>query len=214
METCEYCKKDYLFTKKGRRFCSGKCSSKSRYIKIGVVVRDDVDFIEGESWLPIKEYIGYEISSIGRVKSLSKPNNQFSKTIIIKSHMSNGYPRIAIRKNNLSRKFVVHRLVAEAFIPNSENKLQVNHINGIKHDNRVENLEWCTQSENMKHAYKLGLRIQNSDNSHRSKKVINTITGEIFNSIKQACIGKDYSYAYFRKMLNNKYENTTEFKLL
>lgn len=70
----------------------------------------------------------------------------------------NGYLRIEIRDDKRNKlKLRIHRLVAEAFIPNPGNKPQVNHLNGDKSDNRVENLEWVTNSENMKHALKTGL---------------------------------------------------------
>ena len=68
-----------------------------------------------------------------------------------------GYIRAAIYHNGKRSDEFVHKIVAELFICNSENKPQVNHINGIKTDNRVENLEWCTASENTRHAWKSGL---------------------------------------------------------
>ncbi len=74
----------------------------------------------------------------------------------IKPQFSNvGYLRVELA----GRKYSIHRLLAEAFIPNPEGKSQVNHINGDKADNRLENLEWVTQSENMLHAYKAGLQV-------------------------------------------------------
>lgn len=68
-----------------------------------------------------------------------------------------GYANITLIKNGNKFKTVIHRLVAKAFIPNPENKPEVNHINGNKRDNRLDNLEWCTSSENRKHAFKIGL---------------------------------------------------------
>jgi HNH endonuclease len=71
--------------------------------------------------------------------------------------LSAGYPAVCLRKDCFIRKVRIHRLVAETFIANPSSLKEVNHKNGIKTDNRVENLEWCSHRENMKHAEKLGL---------------------------------------------------------
>ena len=118
-----------------------------------------------EEWKAIQGYEGiYEVSNFGNVRSLPryKRGNLDSKVFIegktIKQVKNNrGYYIVQLSKNNKVKNFSVHRLVAEAFIPNPNNFPQVNHINGNKKDNRVENLEWVSASTNVKHAVSMGL---------------------------------------------------------
>ncbi len=119
--------------------------------------------MQEEIWKDILEYEGiYQISNIGRIKKLKKihPKNQFDKIEMIKKLRTTiyGYAGTILCKKNKQKNVFAHRLVAQAFIPNPENKPQVNHINGIKTDNRVENLEWVTCSENIIHAFKNNLK--------------------------------------------------------
>jgi hypothetical protein len=80
-----------------------------------------------------------------------------------------GYYKIGLRFKGTQTNYMIHKLVAIAFIPNPENKPQVNHIDGVKTNNHVSNLEWCTQSENIKHAYRTGLaKIKSGSEVHTS----------------------------------------------
>lgn len=149
-----------------------------------------------ETWLPITGYEGlYEVSNIGRVKALKKQwysgdGNRILRSkeeILIKQSTSKGYNHIILTKNGVQRTFRVHRLVCINFIPNTYNKPCVNHKNGIKNDNRLENLEWCTVSENGLHSYKTGLQKRNQLGNHnRAKKISCTTLGIDFGCAKEA----------------------------
>lgn len=122
--------------------------------------------LDGEVWKPIKETDGaYMVSNNGRVKS--NPKTTFrsngskitSKGRIIKQQFDNkGYLRIRIIYNDIRLTYKAHRLVAQNFKPNPKNKSQVNHIDGCKSNNELNNLEWNTPKENIRHASKNGLR--------------------------------------------------------
>ena len=104
--------------------------------------------MEEEVWKPIKDYEGlYEVSNLGRVKSLNY--NRTGKEKILKNiECSNGYLMVFLTKFGKQKNYLIHRLVAGAFIPNPEGKPCIDHINTIRNDNRVENLRWVTHEEN------------------------------------------------------------------
>lgn len=104
--------------------------------------------------MQIKDFPDYYICDNGEVYSRTLNHNKFGRIKKLKKRINkSGYNSVCLYKRLKKYYILVHRLVAKSFIPNPDNKSEVNHKNGIKTDNRVENLEWCTRSENVKHKY-------------------------------------------------------------
>ena len=150
----------------------------------------------------IYDYTGlYKVSNYGRVMSYDRIDSKGKKQkgIMMKIILNkNGYTTVGLSKCGKTKIFRVHRLVATAFIKNDNplEKTEVNHIDFNKMNNRVDNLEWCTRSENINHSYnsneEKGEKYRNKIKEQRQGKPMYTIkvrcveTGQIFNSIKEA----------------------------
>lgn len=151
-----------------------------------------------EVWKKIEGFDNYYISNLGNVKNIS------TGKILKQQNDKDNYHVIGLWKNKKGKTFKSHRLVAIHFIPNPYNKPMVNHINGIKNDNKVENLEWCTQSENMNHALKIGLKIPNKGKDCKVSKLTEEQVIEILKAKKQAGNKKYWGAKFFCKKFNIK----------
>lgn len=130
-----------------------------------------------EVWKPINGFEDiYEVSNLGNVRNA---NGRIRKPFLIPK----GYLMVDLFRNYERTHARVNRLVAEAFIPNPENKPEVNHKNGDKADNRAENLEWSTKSENMLHAYRSGLQTKGK---HKVRKVRCIEDGAVYQTAAEA----------------------------
>lgn len=161
-----------------------------------------------EIWRDIAGFEGYyQVSNKGNVKGLDRyvkhnyGGYALRKSKLLKKNIQElGYLKVRLRNNPKDSCQFIHRLVAEAFIHNPEKKPQVNHKNAVKTDNRVENLEWCTSKENIKHSHIMGLQTTESvhgENSHFAK-----LTEQEVISIRDEY---NYSKSITHKVLGLKY---------
>jgi hypothetical protein len=150
-----------------------------------------------EIWKDIEGYEGfYQVSNKGRIRNR---NGLIKKFRINPS----GYKLTFLYKNEY-KCFSIHRLVAKAFIPNPNNLPEVNHLNGIKIDNKNENLEWCTKSNNIKHANSIGL-INQIGMKNNNSKLTNELIIEIRNKYstnQYTCRGLAKEYKVSPQLIN------------
>ena len=155
-----------------------------------------------EHWKEIKNYEGlYEVSSYGNVRALERtvlnkngkpqkyPAKLLKADVLTRNHTS--YARVTLCKDHKTSRFQVHRLVAETFLTPCGDKPHVNHLDNNGLNNKVENLEWCTHSENMLHAQKQGrlFDAQSKGGSKGSQKEVEKALKDV-----QAMVGKQYAY--------------------
>jgi hypothetical protein len=175
------------------------------------------EIIPNEVWENLKDYEGlYQISSLGRIKSLNKivkrkkQGNFYQQGRILRQREEQ-YLKIGLSDvtGSFSSK-KMHRLVATTFLVFVPGKNHVNHKDGDKYNNCVENLEWCTHEENMRHAYENNLIPKASGEKHyKSKWVLDLQTGVFYETGKEASIAKGYDYGWLGNRLCGQCKNKT-----
>ena len=152
-------------------------------------MKRELKFIQ-EEWLPCPDYEdSYEVSNLGRVRSVDRVSGSrpgIIKGKVLKPFLNRRkYLEVNLFKNSKSIPKIIHRLVAKAFLDNPENKSQVNHKDGNKLNNSISNLEWFTNSENQKHAYRLGLQPSRIGENNSNTKITDkdvTLLKQLYNS--------------------------------
>ena len=124
-----------------------------------------------EIWKEIKGYPNYQVSNMGRIKRLSTGYYRRTEKILKPQLQNNGYLHIKLSQKDKTKCILVHRLVAQVFIPNPNNLPQVNHINEDKTDNRVENLEWCDRKYNINYGNGISKRVKTNKENGTYKKI-------------------------------------------
>lgn len=146
-----------------------------------------------EYWKDIDDYICVSRDGLVKTKPRTLTNGRkYKGKILTQKQDKNGYYRIYYKVNKKGINKIAHRLIAQAFIENPHNKPQVNHINGIKWDNRINNLEWCTNLENKQHSKKIGLE--------HTPKIPNELVGKIKEKYSTGC--------YTQRQLAKEYNTT------
>lgn len=155
-------------------------------------------------WKQVKKFKGlYEVNEMGQIRSVQRNGTKKGGRIMAQSNDKNGYKLSKLRFKDKVVTAKVHRVVAEAFIPNPYNKPQVNHKDGNKANNCVENLEWVTQSENIRHAKKLGLQCE-CPNRQKVEQWKNGNLIAKYNSLKEAEIATGIGWTGISAVIRGK----------
>lgn len=161
------------------------------------IIVDDSDI--KEEWIDIAGYNQYQVSNYGRVKTTA--NSATRKERILKPYkMAKGYLYVDLWINGKHKKHRIHKLVAIAFIPNPENKNEINHIDGNKENNHISNLEWCTHKENIKHSMDNNLVLKGEIHPMFGTKR----TEETKQKIKNSLLGRKHTEEAKLKMSKSK----------
>lgn len=167
-----------------------------------------------EEWRPVKGFEGlYEVSNMARVRSLSwtqihwtgKPFTKKERIFKFRQPKTNRYVFVGLTRNGVEEHYSLHRVYMEHWVPNPDNKRDINHKNGIKWDNRPENLEWATRSENVKHAVLTGLLPVRRGEQHHTAKLTEA---EVIDIRRRYATGES-SWKIF-KSLNMSYTNVKD----
>lgn len=188
-----------------------------------------VESLPNEEWRDIVGYEeSYQVSNLGRVKSLARGifeingKQRVSKEKILKSkRISSGYRAVILYKDRKEKTMYIHRLVAQSFLQNDNNYTDVNHKDGNKENNCVENLEWVTRSYNIKHAYNAGLRKAYIDKAQEAALKIksfpvlqydnNNVLIAEYSSITQASLQTNVSPYYISKSCKGELNNNANY---
>lgn len=155
-------------------------------------------------WKDVVGYEGfYEVSENGLVRR-AKTNR-----VLAQGTHHFGYKTVHLCMNGVKKRVTVHRILATAFIPNTENKPFINHINHDPSDNNLSNLEWCTQKENIIHSWK-----RDGRRNSRARYVLDCSTGKVYSSIKEATKETGYSYQTMRFYLSGRWPNNTSLSFI
>ena len=189
----------------------GKTTMVLQHILLTDAVKESL-YIPGEEWRDIPGFEGiYAVSNLGRVKSLERDSEYYVKgqkrvrhygeSLMKQYEDQDGYLQCHLQDHGREVYCNVHRYVAQAFISNPNGLPEVNHIDGDKHNNKLENLEWCDNQYNVSHALETGLRGSQKGYDRTVKRVRCTDLNLEFNSISAAAIYFGYSYTGLGKIL-------------
>lgn len=172
-----------------------------------------------EIWKNVYGYENsYEVSNLGNIRSVDRYVKNKQGFALVKGNVINGtinkqgYVRVGLSRNNKNQKIMAHRIVAIAFLGLPIKTKDVNHKNGIKNDNRVVNLEWCTRQENILHAIKNEFKTYKTGKEHHhTRLVLNFETGIFYEGAKDAANYSKYSYGHLKNMLAGSSNNKSQF---